>query len=82
MVLKLRLLSQLSFVLKPSSQRVTWLSARLSNNNSGFMCHVTFLFYSNYTVGDIYPSFNAFYLRKTLLPHINFTKTALVRCSV
>ena len=40
---------------------------------------MTFLFYSNYTIGDIYPSFNAFYLRKsavlkwkTLLPHINF----------
>ena len=62
---------------------------RLSNNHSGFLCHVTFLFYSNYTIGDIYPSFNAFYLRKsavlkwkTLLPHINFPKTALVRCSV
>ena len=50
---------------------------------------MTFLFYSSYTIGDIYPSFNAFYLRKsavlkwkTLLPHINFPKTALVRCSV
>ena len=32
MVLKLRLLSQLSFVLKPYSQRVTYLSPRLSNN--------------------------------------------------
>ena len=89
MVLKLRLLSQLSFVLKPYSQRVTWLSLRLSNNHSGFMCHVTFLFSSNYTIGDIDPSFNALYLRKhpvlkwkTLLPHINFPKTALVRCSV
>ena len=88
-VLKLRLLSQLSFVLKPYSQRVTKLSPRLSINHSGFLCHVTFLFYSNYTLGDIYPSFNAFYLRKsavlkwkTLLPHINFPKTALVRCSV
>ena len=80
-VLKLRLLSQLSFVLKPYSQRMTYLSPRLSNNHSGFLCHVTFLFYSNYTVGDIYPSFNAFYLRKsavlkwkTLLPHINFQR--------
>ena len=41
-VLKLRLLSQLSFVLKPYSQRVTWLSRRLSNNHSGFLCHVTY----------------------------------------
>ena len=41
-VLKLRLLSQLSFVLKPYSQRVTWLSQRLSNNHSGFLCHVTY----------------------------------------
>ena len=88
-VLKLRLLSQLSFVLKPYSQRVNLLSPRLSNNHSGFLCHVTFLFYSNYTIGDIYPLFNAFYLRKsavlkwkTLLPHINFPKTALVRGSV
>ena len=77
-VLKLRLLSQLSFVLKPYLQRVTWLSPTLSNNHCGFLCHVTFLFYSNYTSDDIYPSFNAFYLRKsvvlewkTLLPHIN-----------
>ena len=57
------------------------LSPRLSNNHSGFLCHVTFLFYSNYTIFDIYPSFNAFYLRnsavlkwKTLLPHINFQR--------
>ena len=41
-VLKSRLLSQLSFVLKPYSQRVTYLSPRLSNNRSGFLCHVTF----------------------------------------
>ena len=82
-ILKLRLLSQLSFVLKPYSQRV------LTNNHSGFLCHVTFLLYSNYTIGDIYPSFNVFYLRKsvvlkwkTLLPHFNFPKTALARCSV
>ena len=77
----LRLLSQLSFVLKPYSQRVTELSPTLSNNHSGFLCHVTFLFYSNYTIGDKYPSFNAFYLRKskvlkwkTLLLHINFQR--------
>ena len=44
-VLKLRLLSQLSFVLYPYSQKGTLLSPRLSNNHSGFMCHVTFLFY-------------------------------------
>ena len=38
---------------------------------------MTFLFYSNYNIGDIYPSFNVVYLRKstvlkwkTLLPHI------------
>ena len=51
-------------------------------NHSGFLCHVTFYIYSKYTIGDIYPSFDAFYLRisavlkwKTLLPHINFPKT-------
>ena len=88
-VLKLRLFSQLSFVLKTYSQRVTKLSPRLSNNHSGVLCHVTFLFYSNYNIGDIYPSFNAFYLRKsavlkwkTLLTNIKVPKTALVRCSV
>ena len=65
------------------------LAPRLSNNNSRFLCNVTFLFYSNYTIGDIYPSLNAFYLRKsavlkwtTLSPQINFPKTALVRCPV
>ena len=80
-VLKLRLLSRLSFVLKQYSQRVTYLSPRLSNNHSGFLGHVTFLFYSNYTIGDIYPSFNTFYLRKstvlkwkTLLAHIKFQR--------
>ena len=64
-------------------------SPRLSNNHSGFLCHVTSLFYSNYTIGHIYPSFNAFYVSKnavlkwkTLSPHINFTKTTLVKCSV
>ena len=64
-VLKLRLLSHLSFVLKQYSQRVTLLSPRLSNHHSGFLCHVTILFYSNYTIGDMYPSFNVFYLRKS-----------------
>ena len=39
--------------------------------------------------GAIHPSFDVFYLRiravlkwKTLLPHINFPKTTLVRCFV
>ena len=80
-VLKLRLLSKLSFVFKPYSQSVTSLSPRLSNNHSDFLCHVTFLFCSNYTISNIYPSLNAFYLRKsvvlkwkTLLPHINFQR--------
>ena len=31
-------------------------------NFSGFLCHVTFLFYSNYTIGDRYPSLNAWHL--------------------
>ena len=44
-VLKLRLLSQLSFVLNVDSQKGTKLSPILSNNHSGFMCHVTFLFF-------------------------------------
>ena len=69
--------------------KVTWLSPSLSNNHSGFLCHVTFYIYSKYNIGAIYPSFNAFYLRKsavlkwkTLWPDINFPKTTLVRCSV
>ena len=68
--------------------KVTWLSLSLSNNHSGFLCHVTFYMYSKYSIGTIYPSFNVFYLRiravlkwKTL-PHINCPKTTLVRCSV
>ena len=66
-VLKLRLLSQ--------------LSPRLSYNHSGFLGHVTFYFYLKYNIGDKYPSFDRFYLRisavlkwKTLLPHINFQR--------
>ena len=56
---------------------------------SGFQCHVTFYIYLKYTIGDICPLFDAFYLRiiavlkwKTLLPQINFPKTTLMRCSV
>ena len=72
------------------SQRVTLLSPSFSNNHSGFLCHMTFYIYSKYTIGDIYPSFDAFLLWisavlkwKTLLPHINFfPKTTIVRCSV
>ena len=67
----------------------TKVSLSLSNNHSGLLCHVTFYIYSKYNIGAIYPSFDAFYLRiravlkgKTLLPHINFPKTTLVRCSV
>ena len=45
LVLKLRLLSQLSFVLKPYLQNVTYISPRLSSNHSGFL----------YTIGDICP---------------------------
>ena len=63
--------------------------SKLSNNHSGFLCHVTFYIYSKYNIGPICPSFDVFYLRiravlkwKTLLPHINFPKTTLVRCSV
>ena len=55
------------------------ISPSLSNNHSGFLWHVTFYFYSKYIIGDIYPSFDAFYLRiravlkcKTLLPHKKF----------
>ena len=69
--------------------KVTYLSPSLSNNHSGFLCHVTFYIYSKYNIGAIYPSFDVFYLRirvvlkwKPLLPHINFPKTTLVRCSV
>ena len=69
--------------------KVTQLSPSLSNNYSGFLCHVTFYIYSKYNIGAIYPSFDIFYLRiravlkwKTLLPHINFPKTTLLRCSV
>ena len=75
-VLKLRLLSQLSFVLKPYSQLSYVQDYQITT-----VCHVTFLFYSHETIGDIYPSFNAFYLRKsavlkwkTLLPQINFSE--------
>ena len=81
LVLKLRLLCQLSFVLKPYSQRVTELSRRLSNNHSGFLCHVTFCMYSKSNIGATYSLFDVFYLRisavlkwKTLLPHINFQR--------
>ena len=69
--------------------KVTKPSPSLSNNHSGFLCHVTFCIYSKYNMGAIYPSFDVFYLRiiavlkwKTLLPHINFPKTTLVRCSL
>ena len=69
--------------------KVTKLSPSLSNNHSGFLCHVTFCIYSKYNIGATYSSFDVFYLRisavlklKTLLPHINFPNTTLVRCSV
>ena len=65
------------------------LSPSLSNNHSGFLCHVTFYIYSKYNIGTIYPLFDILYLRiravlkwKTLLPLINFPNTTLVRCSV
>ena len=61
----------------------------LSNNHSGFLCHVTFYIYLKYTIGDIYPLFGAFYLRvssilkwKTLLRHKNFPKSTLVEKSL
>ena len=48
----------------------------MSYNNSGFICHVTFYFYSKYTTGDIriIPVLKC----KTLLPHTNFPRTTLV----
>ena len=65
------------------------LSPSLSNNYSGFLCHVACYFYSKYNIGDIYPLFDAFYVRisailkwKTKLPHANFPKTTLGRCSI
>ena len=68
---------------------MTKLSPSLSNNHSGFLCHLTFYSYSKYNIGAIYPSYDVFYLSiravlkwKTLLPHINFPKTTLVKCSV
>ena len=52
-----------------------------------FLSQVTFYIYSKYTIADIYPLFDTFYLGisavlklETLLPHINFPKTTLVRC--
>ena len=69
--------------------KMTWLSLSLSYNHSGFLRHVTFYIYPKYNIGVIYPSFDVFYLRirtvlkwKTLLQHINFPKTTLVKCSV
>ena len=60
-----------------------------ASKSFGFLGHMTFYIYSKYTIGDIYPSFDAFYLRinavlkwRILLPHINFPQTMLVRCSV
>ena len=38
-------------------------SPRLSNKHNGFLCHVTFGIYSKYTTGNMYPSFDVFYLR-------------------
>ena len=55
------------------------------NNHSGFLCHVTIYIYSKYTICEIYPSFDvlsAVLKWKSLLPHINFQKATLVRCSV
>ena len=75
--LKVETFVSAKFCLKSIFTKGDLASPRLSNNHSGFLCHVTFLFYSNYTIGGIYPSFNVFYLRKsavlkwkTLLPHI------------
>ena len=69
--------------------KVSQLSPSLSNNHSGFLCHVTICIYSKYDIGATYSSFDVFYLRisavlkwKTLLQHINFPNTTLVRCSV
>ena len=50
-------------------------------------CIETFFIHSKYNIGAISPLFDVFYLRisavlKTLLPHINFPNTTLVRCSV
>ena len=33
---------------------------------TGFLCHVTFYFYSKYTTGDVCLMFDTFYLRKML----------------
>ena len=64
----------------------TKLSPNLSNNHSGFS---VFYIYSKYNIGAICPSYDVFYMRiraalrwKNFLPHINFRKTTLVRCSV
>ena len=34
--------------------KVTWLSPSLSNNHSGFLCHVTFCIYPKYNIGATY----------------------------
>ena len=56
---------------------------------SGFLRHVTICIYSKYNIGATYSLFDVFYLRiravlkwKTLLPHINFPNSTLVRCFV
>ena len=43
--------------------KVTYLSPSLSNNHSGFLCHVTLCIYSKYNIGAIYSLFDVFYQR-------------------
>ena len=60
--------------------------SKLIINHSGFLCHVTYYFYSKYNIGDKYPSFDSFFPRisavfkwKNLLSYKNFPKTTLGR---
>ena len=87
--LKVKTFVSAKFCLKTIFTKGDLAKTKIIKQPQWFLCHVTFLFYSNYTIGYMYPLFNAFYLRKSavlkwksLLPYINFPKTALVRCSV